>query len=58
MTTKQEVADYINANYQTVLTAEEIGKIDTALNPELATILVKLLGDVSFLTFVRDNGSN
>jgi hypothetical protein len=58
MATKQEVADYINANYQTVLTAEEIGKIDTALNPELATILVKLLGDVSFLTFVRDNGSN
>ena len=58
MATKQEVADYINANYQTVLTAEEIGKIDTALNPELATILVKLLGDVSFLTFIRDNGSN
>ena len=58
MATKQEVADYINANYQTVLTGEEIGKIDTALNPELATILVKLLGDVSFLTFVRDNGSN
>ena len=58
MATKQEVADYINANYQTVLTAEEIGKIDTALNPELATILIKLLGDVSFLTFVRDNGSN
>jgi hypothetical protein len=58
MATKQEVADYINANYQTVLTAEEIGKIDTALNPELATILIKILGDVSFLTFVRDNGSN
>jgi|TARA_B000000475_G_C15609758_1_gene288420 hypothetical protein len=58
MATKQEVADYINANYQTVLTAEEIGKIDAALNPELATILIKLLGDVSFLTFIRDNGSN
>jgi len=28
------------------------------LTPELATILIKLLGDVSFLTFVRDNGSN
>ena len=58
MATKQEVADYINANYQTVLTAEEIGKIDAALNPELPTILIKLLGDVSFLTFIRDNGSN
>jgi hypothetical protein len=58
MATKNEVADYINANYETVLTAEEIGKIDAMLNPELATILIKLLGDVSFLTFVRDNRSN
>ena len=58
MATKKEVADYINANYQTVLTAEEIGKIDAVLNPELATILIKLLGEVSFLTFVRDNKSN
>ena len=58
MATKNEVADYINANYQSVLTQEEIGKIDAILNPETATILIKLLGDVSFLTFVRDNGSN
>ena len=58
MATKNEVADYINSNYETVLTAEEIGKIDAMLNPELATILIKLLGDVSFLTFVRDNRSN
>ena len=58
MANKQEVADYINNNYQDVLTAEELAKIDQALNPELATILIKLLGDVSFLTFVRDNGSN
>jgi hypothetical protein len=58
MATKQEVADYINNNYQDVLTAEELAKIDQALNPELATILIKLLGDVSFLTFIRDNGSN
>ena len=41
-----------------VLTQEEIEKIDANLNPETATILIKLLGDVSFLTFVRDNGSN
>ena len=58
MATKQEVADYINNNYQDVLTAEELAIIDQALNPELATILIKLLGDVSFLTFIRDNGSN
>jgi hypothetical protein len=58
MATKQEVADYINNNYQDVLTAEELAKIDQALNPELATILIKLLGDVSFLTFIRDNRSN
>ena len=58
MATKQEVADYINNNYQDVLRAEELPKIDQALNPELATILIKLLGDVSFLTFIRDNGSN
>ena len=58
MATKNEVADYINANYQSVLKQEEIEKIDAILNPETATILIKLLGDVSFLTFVRDNGSN
>jgi hypothetical protein len=58
MATKQEVADYINDNYQDVLTTEELAKVDQALNPELATILIKLLGDVSFLTFIRDNRSN
>ena len=58
MTTKQQVSDYINDHYQDVLTPAEIAKIDQALNPELANILIKLLGDVSFLTFIRDNGSN
>jgi hypothetical protein len=58
MATKNEVADYINATYQSTLTEEEIGKIDAVLNPELATILIKLLGDVTFLVHVRDNGSN
>ena len=58
MATKQEVADYLNANYQTAWTAEELAKIDAALNPELATIMIKLVGDVSFLVHVRDNGSN
>jgi hypothetical protein len=58
MATQQEVADYINDNYQSLLTPEEIAKVDEKLNPEVATILIKLLGDVSFLTFIRDNGSN
>jgi|TARA_Y100001938_G_C7858717_1_gene314500 hypothetical protein len=58
MATKNEVADYINATYQSTLTEAEIGKIDAVLNPELATILIKLLGDVTFLVHVRDNGSN
>ena len=58
MATKQEVADYINANYGSAWTDEEEAKIDAMLNPELAIILIKLVGDVSFLTTVRDNGSN
>ena len=58
MATKQEVADYINANAETVLTAEEIQKIDQKMNPEVAAIQIKLLGDVSFLVDVRDNESN
>jgi hypothetical protein len=56
-TTKQQVADYINANYQTALTDDDLVKIDQALTPELAAILIKLLGDVSFLVHVRDNGN-
>ena len=58
MATKQEVADYINDNYEAVWTAEEEAKIDQMLNPELAKILIKLVGDISFLTEVRDNASN
>ena len=58
MATKEEVADYINDNYESVWTAEEEAKIDQMLNPELAAILIKLVGDVSFLTEVRDNASN
>jgi hypothetical protein len=58
MATKQEVADYINENFETVWTAEEQTKVDQMLNPALAEILIKLVGDVSFLTEVRDNRSN
>ncbi len=56
--TKQQVADYINRTYQTSLSASDLVKIDQALTPELAAILIKLLGDVSFLVHVRDNESN
>ena len=58
MATKQEVADYINDNYSKVWTADEEAKIDQMLNPENAEILIKLVGDVSFLVEVRDNKSN
>ena len=58
MATKQEVADYINANYSTSWSAEEEAKIDQILTPETAEILIKLVGDVSFLIDVRDNQSN
>ena len=58
MATKEEVADYINDNYETIWSTEEQAKIEQMLTPELATILIKLVGDVSFLTEVRDNTSN
>ena len=58
MATKEEVADYINDNYESAWTAEEQAKIDQMLTPEYAEILIKLVGDVSFLTEVRDNKSN
>ena len=58
MATKEQVADYINDNYETAWTDAEQTAIDEMLTPELATILIKLVGDVSFLTEVRDNASN
>ena len=58
MATQQEVADYINTNIDSLLTEAEIAQIDAILTPETAKILIKLLGDVSILTFIRDNGSN
>ena len=58
MATKEEVADYINDNFESAWTAEEQAKIDQMLTPEYAEILIKLVGDVSFLTEVSDNKSN
>ena len=40
------------------LTEEEIAKVDEKMNPEVAGILIKLVGDVTFLVHIRDNGSN
>jgi hypothetical protein len=58
MATKQEVTDYINANISSAWTADDDAKIDQMLTPETAEILIKLVGDVSFLVEVRDNKSN
>tara|TARA_B100001113_G_scaffold253513_1_gene209022 strand:- start:26 stop:202 length:177 start_codon:yes stop_codon:yes gene_type:complete len=58
MATKEEVADYINDNFEAVWTEQEQQRIDQMLTPEYAEILIKLVGDVSFLTEVRDNKSN
>ena len=58
MATKEEVADYINDNFESAWTADEQAKIDQMLTPEYAEILIKLVGDVSFLTEVRDSKSN
>ena len=54
MITKQEVADYINANINDALSSDEIETLRTNITPALATILIKLLGDVSFLIEIRD----
>ena len=58
MATKQEVTDYINANISSARTADDDAKIDKMLTPETAEIMIKLVGDVSFLVEVRDNKSN
>ena len=52
---KQDVADHINANFDSVLDDYEKTVIDEKLNPMVATILIKLLGDVTCLIQARDN---
>ena len=54
MITQQQTADYINANINDVLTADEIDSLRSKITPELAAILIKLLGDVSLLIEIRD----
>ena len=58
MITQQQTDDYININIDSVLTAEEFALLRSNINSKLATILIKLLGNVSVLTHIRDNESN
>ena len=58
MTTKAEVTEYIDATWSTVWTAEEETQIDRMLDPATADILIKLVGNVEFLTEVSGNKSN
>lgn len=61
MIDKSDVADYINANIETLLTAGEIKTLEDSIKnhpakPLLAETLIDLLGDVSILTAIRDDG--
>lgn len=58
MTTKAEVTEYIDSTYSNVWTEQEESKVDAMLNPEIADILIKIVGDVEFLTEVSGNKSN
>lgn len=58
MTTKAQVAEYIDAKWSQVWTAEEEALVDQMLTPELADVLIKVVGDVEFLTEVSGNKSN
>ena len=61
MITKQECADYINANIETVLTTTEIKTLEDSIKNHpakdiLNNTLIDMLGDVSMLTAIRDDG--
>ena len=53
--TNQDVADYINTNFNSVFNDYEKTVIAEKLNPMVATILIKLLGDVTCLIQARDS---
>ena len=55
MTTKQDVADYINSHLEDVLDATEIAHLQEKVDPYLAQALIKVVGDVSRLVEIRDN---
>ena len=56
MATKQEVADYINGfEMEDELTWDENAYVQERVDPKLASILIKIVGDVSCLVEIRDN---
>tara|TARA_R110001632_G_scaffold211254_1_gene336646 strand:- start:242 stop:439 length:198 start_codon:yes stop_codon:yes gene_type:complete len=55
MTTKQDVADYINSHLEDVLDDTEIAHLQEKVDPYLAQALIKVVGDVSRLVEIRDN---
>ena len=56
MATKQEVADYINNfEMEDELTWDENAYVQERIDPKLASILIKIIGDVSWLVEIRDN---
>ena len=55
MTTKQDVADYINSNLESVLSDHEIAYLQERVDPYLAQALIKVVGDVGRLIEIRDN---
>ena len=58
LVTKEQVADYINWNFRYILDGWERSMIQEKLDPELATALIKLLGDCTVLIEARENKSN
>tara|TARA_B100000902_G_C27025905_1_gene771959 strand:- start:22 stop:204 length:183 start_codon:yes stop_codon:yes gene_type:complete len=56
MATKQEVADFINEqDIFEDLSPDENAYIQERIDPKLADILIKIVGDVSWLVEIRDN---
>ena len=56
MATKQEVADYINGfEMEDELTWDENAYVQERVDSKLASILIKIVGDVSWLVEIRDN---
>tara|TARA_B100000745_G_scaffold240050_1_gene162632 strand:- start:520 stop:717 length:198 start_codon:yes stop_codon:yes gene_type:complete len=58
-TTKQDVADYINSiDENMVLEEGEWALLQEKIDPQLAKVLIKLVGDVWWLARIRENESN
>ena len=57
--TKKDVSDYINSiDEKELWTPGEFSLLQQSIDPQLATMLIKLVGDVSWLVSIRDNESN